>query len=889
MKLSFLSAALVSIGLVCSQAHASVEQLGLSHSYQASTPTVTDTLGYPVGSRISSPEQIYTYFQALAEAHPEQIKLRYYGESWEGRPLFYAIISSAKNIAQLDDFEANMQRLADPRQTSEREAKQLIESMPASVWLSYGVHGNEISSPEAGMLTAYHLLASPNAETSEYLENTVVFIDPLQNPDGRARFVSRYYMTVGLEHSADRISAEHNEPWPNGRSNHYLFDLNRDWLALTQPEIAGQVEALLNYYPLLFIDLHEMGGDMSYYFTPEARPYNPLITESQRESLWKIGENNGRWFDQEGYDYFTREIFDAFYPGYGASWPLFHGTLAATYEMASARGHKFRTVDGDILTYGDGVQRHFIASLATIETAAERRQALLQDFWNYRSMAIELGEKADDRVRIIADQKDPAAARKIAGLLRRHGVDVMASDAQFKACGKTYPAGSYIVDSAQPAHFMVRVLLDQQIDMAADFLAEQEQLRANNLPDQIYDVTAWSLPLMFNVETDACDKLPRVAMSAVSSDLIDAGQVINPTAKVGFIVPWGDMNAGRFLAAALRQGLTIKRTDLAFTHANGQRYPAGSLILTKAENGEELASTVVQLAQSTGAKVVGVDSSWVTDGPNFGSVNVKKLHAPNVAIAWDEPFSSLSAGHSRFVIEQQMGYPTTAIRPQQLARSDLSHYQVLIIPAAWGNISAAFGEAGVENIRNWVNRGGVLITMGTATQWAIDSDLLASAREKSAEQKSEPSHGSEKRVAGKIFHDHAELAHYIEADNPDPYWTSGVLARAEVDQDHWLSAGVKDEVISIAVGNHIYRPLTIDHGRNIVSFAAADRVVASGYLWAENQQQLAHKPLLMWQPASKGMVIAFTQDPNYRAYFDGLNVLLMNAIFGGAAHATPLR
>lgn len=864
------------------------DTLGLEVPYAASTPSIEATLGYPTGQKISSPEAIHDYFQELAKAHPDQVKLKYYGKTWEGRPLFFAIISSANNIANLDSFSEGMQQLADPRQTDAAEAEQLIQSMPASIWLSYGVHGNEISSPEAALLTAYHLLAAEDQATQAMLDNTMVFIDPLQNPDGRGRFVSRYYMTAGLEHSADRISAEHNEPWPSGRSNHYLFDMNRDWIALTQPEISGQVDALLDYYPLIFVDLHEMGGDTSYYFTPEARPYNPLITKTQREALWKIGENNAKWFDERGYQYFTREIFDAFYPGYGASWPLYHGSLAMTYEMASARGHKWRTKDGTILTYGDGVKRHFVASVATIESASQNRQQLLQNFWNYRSQAIRDGRGSDNRVRIIPGTDDAAAARKLAGLLVQHGVEVNQATESFKVCGNNYPAGSYIVDGAQPAQYMVRTLLDERIDMDQPFIDDQEERRANNLPDEIYDVTAWSLPLMFNVDIDACNSVPSVDKIAVDGRLIESGSVTNADAKLGYVVAWGDMNAGRFLTAALRAGLHVKQSDLAFKHVNGKTYPAGSLILTHAENESDLAAAVLELARESGAQVDGVDRSWVLEGPNFGSMNVNRVHAPNVAMAWDEPFSSLNAGHTRFVIEQQFNYPVTAIRTEQLARSDLSHYQVLILPALAGNFSHALGEAGLANLKDWVQKGGVLITLGTATRWAVDNDLLASAREAAITDK-EPGHGDENRVDGLLLETAKDLAHYIQADEADPYWTAGILARGEVDQDHWLAAGVKPEVVSITVGNDIYRPLTIDNGRNIVSYSAADRVVASGYLWAENQQQLAHKPVLMWQPHGRGMLVSFTQEPTYRAYLDGMNLLLMNAIFGGSAHARPLR
>lgn len=864
------------------------DTLGLNTEYRSATPTVEQVLGYPMGSRISSPEAIYDYFQALAERHPEQVRIITYGETWEQRPLYYVAISSATNISQLAEYRAGMQALANPQATDSDEAERLLAELPSSIWLSYGVHGNEISSPEAAMLTAWHLLAANDDATRSMLENTMVFIDPVQNPDGRGRFVSRYYMTAGLEHSSDRISAEHNEPWPNGRSNHYLFDLNRDWLALTQPEVAGQVDALLETYPLIFVDLHEMGGDQSYYFTPEARPYNPLIAESQRESLWTIGENNGKWFDRHGYDYFTREIFDAFYPGYGASWPLYHGTLAMTYEMASARGHHFRTKDGDILTYGDGVQRHFVASLATIETASRERERLLTNFWNYRKQAIADGRDSDERYVFINADRDAAGVQRLAGLLTRHGITVQQSNAAFEACGEDFAAGSLIIDSAQPAHYMIRTLLDEQVNMAQDFLDEQERLRANNLPDQIYDVTAWSLPLMFNLEQQRCELAPRVDTRIASSDIIKPGKLNNADAKVAFIAAWGDMNSARLLAAALREGLAVKQSDLAFTLKSGERYPAGSLIFTLAENGDDVAARLTTLAQSTGATINGVDSSWITEGPNFGSNNVQKVHAPRIAMAWDEPFSSLNAGHTRFVLERQIGYPVTAIRADQLRRADLSHYNVLLLPSSYGSLAGAFGDDGAANLKQWVERGGVLITMGNSTAWAVEQQLLASALESEAKEQTVEVH-QQPKVEGLLLETTEHLHNYVNGADTGPYWTSGVITKLDVDQEHWLTAGVPATVNSITVGNQIYRPLTINNGRNLLTYASADELLASGYLWAENKQQLAHKPYLMWQPRGRGMVISFAQEPTYRAYLDGLNITLMNAIFGGASHARPLR
>ncbi|MDP5034965.1 M14 family zinc carboxypeptidase [Alishewanella sp. SMS8] len=856
--------------------------------YQNDVVSIEQRLGHALGERISAPAEILNYFETLASSYPERIKLVKYGESWQGRPLFYAVIGSADNLAKLDRLESDMRRLADPRNLNKASADALINSLPASVWLAGGVHGNEISPPEALMGLAYHLLADQSAQTQAILTNTLVYIEPMQNPDGRNRFVSRYYATVGIAHSADRFSAEQNEPWPNGRTNHYLFDMNRDWISLTQPEIKNQVRVLQQMFPLIFVDSHEMGGDQSFYFSPEAEPYNPLVTGAQRESLDWLGQNNAKWFDQLGYDYFTREIFDAMYPGYGASWPLYYGGIATTYEMGSARGHNYRRTDGSILTYADGVQRNFIAYMSTLETASKRAKDLLQRFYSYRQTSLTQGEKDGIRSYIFPATRDAAGHQKLMGVLTQHGITVNQATADFRACGNSYQQGAYVVNAAQPTYQLIRNLLDDDVKMAEAFIARQQDRRSKNLPDEIYDVTAWSLPLMYNLEVNRCNRAVDVANTIVGPETTLAGKVTNTDASYGFIVPWGDMAAARLLSHALQQGLTVKSSDLPFTHSNGVRYPAGSLILSHADN-PQLATKIQQLAQSSGAHVTGINSSWIKDGPNFGSGNVQNIPNARVALLWDEPANPLSAGSARFVLEKGIDYPVTAIRPAQLLRAELRHYDVLILPASQGNYNQALGAQAQQKIHDFVSRGGVLVALGNATDWLIQGDkpLLNSKREFKVSEQKKPE--AEAQVAGMLLENRELYQQRLEAFQAQPDSVSGFLARAEVDQDHWLTAGVPANVNSIFVGNYIYQPLTLAHGRNVLTFASPEKLVAGGFVWEENRQQIAHKPLLMVQAQGRGQVIAFTQEPNFRAYVDGMHLLYINAVFRGAAHATPLR
>lgn len=866
--------------------------------HDPSIPSVEDVLGYSPGDRVTWHRDAVRYFKALEAAAPDRIAIHRYAKSWEGRELIYAVVTSAANMARIDDIKAGMQSLADPRSTTPAQATQIISNQPAVTWLSYGVHGNEISSTDAAMLTAYHLLASRgDSRVADIMRDTVVVIDPMQNPDGRDRFIQHFNMSEGLTPDSDRISAEHDEPWPGGRTNHYLFDLNRDWFILTQPESRGRVRILQEWYPVAFVDAHEMGSDGTYYFAPEAVPYNPHLAADQRASLQLFGRTNAGWFDRFGFDYFTREVYDAFYPGYGASWPSYFGSIAMTYEQASSRGLVFRQYDGNDLTYAYAVRNHFVTSLGTAETVQVNREKFLDDFYKYRASAIDEGQSENIRAYIIPTQPDQPAADKLAGLLVQQGVEVGRSSESFNACGNAYGSGSYIINTGQPAKRLIRTLMDPNVPMEDDFLAEQERRRAKNMGDQIYDVTAWSMPLMMNVQADSCNRSVTPSMVAAGPEIVQPGEVMGGTGSVAYLVPWGTAASARFLANALTQGLEVKSSDLAFTHM-GDRYPSGTLIVDVADNSAGLAADVAALAATTGADVVAVDDSWVTDGPSFGSGNVVRFNPPKVAIAWDDPTRAYVAGNTRFVIERQFDFPVTAIRTSRIATSDLSRYHVLILPEeSDAGYASVLGEGGTENLKDWVSKGGVLIGIGTANRFLADPtvDLLAIRREDAVVESDEESKGDNgedeesSTVAGRYITEKSEYDELIvpEKDNPDS--VAGVLVRADVDPDHWLGAGVASPLNVLIRGSDIYTPITMDKGANVARFQGADDMLASGYIWEQNRKQLAYKPFVVAQPNGRGIVIGFTQDPNVRAYLDGLNVIFMNAIFRSSAHARPIR
>ncbi|WP_281300562.1 MULTISPECIES: M14 family metallopeptidase [unclassified Iodidimonas] len=862
--------------------------------FDPAIPSFEAVLGYEPGSRITRPDEALRYLEALEAAAPDRMKIIDYGTTWQGRRLVYAIIGTPQTIANLDAIKADIKALSDPRSLPKADADAIIERLPGTVWLSYGVHGNEISSTEAALLTAWHVLAGQSAQLENIRNNTVLFIDPMQNPDGRARFLAAYEQALGLEPQGDRISAEHDLGWPGGRTNHYLFDLNRDWFRISQPETKGRVPALLEWLPLVMVDAHEMGGDSTYFFAPEAVPYNPHLTASQKQNLHLFGENHARHFDRFGISYFTREIFDAFYPGYGASWPSYYGGIAMTYEQASSRGLVYRRYDGKDLSYAETIRNHLITSLSTAEVVADNRRKLYSDFYNYRSSAIEEGRKGDVKSWLIPTQSDQAGADELARLLAFQGIEVARASASFRACGVDYKAGAYVIDMAQPEKRRISVLMNRQVPMAADFIADQEARRARNLPDEIYDTTAWSLPLMFNLEATACADKPRVETIAVAGDTPHQGRLENPDATVAFLAPWGEASAARLLSAALRHGLKVKSSDEPFTLLD-KRYPSGTLIFEIGENDPGLNTKLAALVETTGARIVGVNTSWVTDGPSFGSNKVLPHLPIRIAMAWDEPTNSYNAGNSRFIIERRYGYPVTPIRTDRLKSADLRHYDVLILPDSRGRYQSHLGDSGAKNLKDWVQDGGLIIGLGSATDWLADPkvDLLSIRKEKEAQPEGLPDYPKAKEdestVAGVVIKDREAYDALTHARDRAPDQIPGAIVRAFVDETHWLAAGLKPTVYTLVTGRGIYTPVAIGEGVNVVRFAGPEELVASGLLWQESRDQLAYKPLMVNEPEGRGQVIAITQESTTRAYQDGLDLLLINAIFRGAQHARPPR
>ncbi len=886
--------------------------------YDPAIPTVRQVLGHEPGAEISPPEQVGQYLQALQKAAPTRTRLVEYARTWEGRPLWLMAIGSAERIGRLDAVKADLKKLADPRGVSASEQARLVKESPVVVWLVHGVHGNEISSSDAAMLEAYHLLASQgDADIDLVLRDALVLIDPMQNPDGRARFVFQNLQGRAATPDPAPYNAEHDEPWPGGRSNHYLFDMNRDWFAQTQPETRGRLLVARDYWPHVNVDLHEQGGDNTYYFAPPADPLNPHITKSQLAAYDLFGRANGQRFDERGWPYYIREVYDAFYPGYGDSWPTFQGSIGMTYEQASARGLSFARSDGTLLTFRDGVMQHFNAAIVTAITAAKNRERLVRDFLEYRKSAVAEGEKGPVREYVLVPGHDPSRADLLARNLATQGIEVRRATEPLTVGGRQLPAGTYLVSHAQPSGRLIRNLLDRHIPQPDDFIKRQEERRARRQPDQIYDITAWSLPLMYDVEvlTSATAIGTASALVPMAYDAPPAPRTFT-AGKVGYLVPWGSA-AAEMTVEALTQGIRITSVGGAFT-LNGRRYPIGTAVIRNAGNAADLHARLTTLATKHGVEVVPIDTTFVDEGISIGSNQARALKAPRVLLAWDTPTQTLSAGWTRYTLERRFGQAVTTVRVSSLGRANLADFDVLILPS--GNYTGAINDALLARMKEWIRGGGTLITLAEATRWATGenvglldtkpllkngnldrpgdtkapgmpttgagsggakpTDGAASAKPAEGGTTAKPAEGGapSKPVAA------AEVFDYDKAIQPDrerPDSQPGAILRVIIDTEHWLSAGQDEETQTMIEGDRVFAPLKLNSGRNVGTYQKKDRLIASGLIWPENQDLLVQKAFAMHQPTGQGHVIAFAEDANYRAFSEGTMLLFMNAVLLG--------
>jgi Zinc carboxypeptidase len=831
-----------------------------SGAFCQNIPSPGSFLGYSPGSRFTRYARIADYFRTVAQAAPDRVKLEQYGETYEGRPLLLAYIASPGNLRRLDAIRLNNLRLAG----IVHDGTPPDEQAPAIVWLSYNVHGNEPSSSEAAMRVLFTLLDPAEPKNKEWLAHTIVIIDPCLNPDGRERYVNWYTMVQGKNPNPDPQSREHNEPWPGGRSNHYNFDLNRDWAWQTQIETQQRMKRYNAWLPQVHVDFHEQGIDNPYYFAPAAEPYHDVITPWQRQFQVMIGKNNAKYFDRRGWLYFTKEEFDLFYPSYGDTYPLYNGAIGMTFEQAgnSGGGSSVITADEDTLTLADRVEHHFTASLSTIETAAQHAAELVTEFRKYFSDA-RTGAAGEFRAWVVKGDRYGNKLDRLKTLLDRNGITWIPLMGSGELTGLDYQTGKMapfrfgygdiLIKSAQPKSNLLRVLFE----------------RNSHITDSVtYDITAWSLPFAFGLQTYGLTTL--VDPSGHDFPIMSQMAIIRPDNRsaYAFVCRWTGWQSARFLAQLLQNGIKVRFAEQAF-QAGGLEFDRGSLIIVTGDTaaGGRPDTLLTGMANRAGVIVWPVASGFVEKGADFGSSHVRLIHKPRVALLTGQQVNSLNAGEVWHFFEQELDYPVSLINAEDAVNTDWRKYDVLILPD--GEYKFPEEKNVTDMLKDWVKQGGRLIVMGNAVaqlakgSWGI--------RQKSADADSDEDDKDKKEA------DYSDLRRYADRERHEVTGNvPGAIYRIELDNSHPLAFGYPDHYYSLKQDDRVYEFIK-DSGWNVGVIKKENYV--SGFTGSKAKEKLKDGLIFGVQEMGKGKIVYMADDPLFRDFWENGKQLFCNAVF----------
>ena len=915
--------------------------------YRASVPKPESILGYSIGEMNTQYAAQEKVLLAIADAAKDRVRVEEFTSTYERRTMRIYLVSSPENIRRLDAIRADLDRLADPRGASQAELDAVAARTPAVVWISGSVHGNESPGFETAMQLLYQFAASEEPATLAALRNAVVIINPSSNPDGHERFTV-WYNSINVA-DPEPQSQEHREPWSvQGRFNHYRFDMNRDLIASTQREVQGIMRMMLKWHPMVTADLH--GHVSSYFFPPAARPVNANIGADAGKWLEILGRGNAQAFDRYGWMYYSRDVYDLYYPGYYDTWPSLNGAIGMTFETDGGghRGVLWRRPDGSLISLRDGISKHYVASFATIETTARRASERVHDFLRFRQGAVSEGRTTSLRRVVLVPGADPGRAAELASALVRSGIEVRRLTSPLSvgsahayaddAVGShRFDAGAYVIDLAQPQGKVARAILEPSHALDQEFArAQVEKFRRNQRRGkkaeaeeyEFYDLTAWSLPVAFGVESYWTDDL-----AAASGDLltlpaeepalpqaqqrprrvggellavdVGGGIVSGRDATSAYLFSPERNGAPRLAYQLLAAGYRVSVTSLP-VDAGGRRWPRGTYIARVARNEPTLAARIDALARESGVDVVGVSSAFSEGGQyGIGSEPVRAIPTPGIAILADEGVSQPAYGAIWYGLERRYGIHFTPIGYNFINNGNLAQFTSIVMPS--GNYGSRISKDALDKLKAWVRAGGTLVTMGGATAWASEENVaLTSARhvgeeEKDKADKADKADTSAKAVAARSTRTSSDssgrtsatpdrLAEELipfksssaSAGSPEP--VPGIHADVVLDRTHWLTAGYDVPRLTVMLETDVFLKPSKE-GANVAVFAPTGTLVRAGFTWPDNTDRLLRgTSFLIDEPTGKGHVVLFANEPMFRGWWRALDRLVLNAMLLGPAN-----
>jgi hypothetical protein len=901
-------------------------------TYDQGIPAPASVLGYEIGTYHTDYAGLERWLGAIQKS--ERVRVMRYGASEEKRPLYLIVISSPANLAKLDAIKAGMAKLADPRSTNDAEASRLASELPAVAWMNHANDGNESAAFESAIQTSYQLAAGTDPVTTQIIDRLVTIVNPAHNPESHERFVTWYNsVQVTPPGTADRQAAEHHAPWGmSTNNNHFQIDLNRDAFFQTQIESQQLAQAFGAWNPVVFVDHH--GQTKNMFFPPPAEAINLNVTPNQLDWMNRYGDEIGEAFDRHGWSYYRRGRFDLFYAGFWDSWPTLNGSVGMTFETdgGGSRGLAWSREDGTILTLRDGVVHHHTGTMAVLKLTAANKEQRLRDFYQYKKSAIEEGQKEEMKAVYLLAGRDEARARELVGLLQRQRIEVYRTAAPGKiarafgyfvgtATTREAPAGTYVVPLAQPQKRLAKALLEIEPAFTREFLEnerrkkERAELVGERPRDGFYDTTAWSLPLLYDVDAfwsgSAPDLSAMIRVTVATPATAGTAPSQANRARYAYAFRNDSSAAMRTAAQLLNEGFNLAVATEPFTAAGGP-FPRGSLIARVERNPESLHARIDQLASGgTEPTMVRLNSARVQSGADLGEDPMVELVKPRLAVITDEPTDDRSYGAAWFTLERRLGYPFTALKTEMVRSADLARYDVIIFPhgapAAYQDL---LGEAGLTKLRRWTQDGGTLVLMKGAAAMATRKGIEWTGSTLKRDQASirlffeQPSAGSERRPqdskparpaaadtkTGSTPESNTSGDTKAPPDDQPPLTrdidlarTPGAILRVKVDPQHFLGYGYERDTAATVQSNYAF---TISRtAQNVAAFPDAASVKLAGFMWPEVQDAMA-KTLFAWvEPAGRGNVILFAEDPNFRATQLSTLRMFFNAVFLGPSFA----
>ncbi|MHA6248829.1 M14 family metallopeptidase [Pontibacter sp. CAU 1760] len=812
-------------------------------------------LGYPLGQQFTTQNRILDYVNYLAAQAPNRLKVKPYGKTYEGRPLVLAYVASEENLPRLEQIQENNLRQAGLK------SGQVQGSQPAVVWLSYNIHGNESVSSEAAMQVLYDLVDPANAQSKQWLQNTVVILDPMVNPDGRERYVQWYQQASNRGGNASPYAWEHYEPWPGGRPNHYYFDLNRDWAWQTQVESKQRMEVYNKWLPQVHADFHEMGAESPYYFSPAAKPFHESITPWQRQFQNTIGEYNRQAFDKNNWLYFTRESFDLFYPSYGDTYPTYQGAIGMTYEQGGSgrAGLAYKKQDGDTLTLTDRITHHVAASKATVQATSEKADQLKQEFkkyydnnqrnpsGDYKAFVLKVNEQSAGNLKALTAYLDQQGIRY--GYAGKSGSVKGYNYSNGKTENVRLAPQDVVISMYQPKSTLLKVLFEPNA----------------RLEDSLtYDITSWAMPYAYGVQAYALENKLEPTQNAGTPEAIK----LDAEKPYAYLARWTNLQDLKFLTALMQEGIKVRQAEKGF-ETGGVQFTPGTLIITRTGNtakGDKLDETVRRLANAYGVALRATTTGFVSSGADFGSGSVRYLKMPKVALMSGEGISPYGFGEVWHYFEQQINYPVTVLNTSYFSNVPLHEFDVLILPA--GSYGRVLDEETLGKVKDWVSAGGKLIAMeGAANYLAGKSgfNLKKKATEAEKEKDSTKKEDPYKHLRTYGNRERESLQDEVQ----------GSIFRVDLDNTHPLAFGYGPSYFALIRSDDTFSFL--ENGWNVGVLKQNN--YTTGFVGADIKAKLKDALILGTQNMGRGQVIYLADNPLFRGFWQSGKLLFGNAVF----------